>query len=134
MSDPLPALRHFLNRLIPPSELYGTPGAGDELISAQILQTLTSDGARLEPLLQDALDLSGLDLPATLQRLGERHGQALGALIVAMIQCYHRDERVMRSLGMEVRAPFPQGFEMGESDWSLLEPVRSRPRLWRPAS
>jgi hypothetical protein len=52
----------------------------------------------------------------------------------ATVQCYYRDDRVMRSLGMEVRPPFPQGFEVERGDWSLLDPVRSRPPLYRRAS
>jgi hypothetical protein len=41
------------------------------------------------------------------------------------------DDRVMRSLGMEPRPPFPEGFEMGQGDWSLLDPVRARAKLYR---
>jgi hypothetical protein len=35
------------------------------------------------------------------------------------------------SLGMEPRAPFPKGFEVEQGDWSLLDPVRARPKLYR---
>ena len=33
------------------------------------------------------------------------------------------------ALGLEPRAPHPQGYEMGADDWSLLDPVRRRPRF-----
>ncbi len=46
---------------------------------------------------------------------------------------YYRDDRVMRSLDMELRPPFPGGFTVEQGDWSLLDPVRSRPKLWRDA-
>ena len=46
---------------------------------------------------------------------------------------YYRDDRVMRSLGLEPRAPYPKGHEVEPGDWSLLDPVRARPPLWRPA-
>ena len=48
-----------------------------------------------------------------------------------VLQCYYRDDRVMRSLDMEVRPPFPKGFEVEQGDWSLLDPVRARPKLFR---
>ena len=37
----------------------------------------------------------------------------------------------MRSLGMEPRPAFPKGFEVERGDWSLLDPVRARPKLYR---
>ena len=40
----------------------------------------------------------------------------------------------MRSLGLEPRPPYPQGYEVEAGDYdSLLEPVRARGRLWRQA-
>jgi len=48
-----------------------------------------------------------------------------------VLQCYYRDDRVMRSLGLEVRPPFPKGFEVEQGDWSLLDLVRARPKLYR---
>jgi hypothetical protein len=53
-------------------------------------------------------------------------------VIVALVaQRYYRDDRVMRSLGMEARPPFPLGFELQDGDWSLLDPVRARRLLYR---
>jgi len=49
-------------------------------------------------------------------------------------QCYYRDDRVMQSLGMELRPPFPKGFEVEQGDWSLLDPVRARPAFYRRTS
>src|SRR6516162_1999713 len=42
-------------------------------------------------------------------------------------------DRVMRSLGLEPRPPYPKGFEVEQGDWSLLDPVRARPKLYRDA-
>jgi hypothetical protein len=60
-------------------------------------------------------------------------GTSLAALNRVIAQGYYRDDRVMRSLGMEVRAPFPKGFEVEQGDWSLLDPVRARPAFYRRA-
>jgi hypothetical protein len=40
----------------------------------------------------------------------------------------------MQSLGMEVRPPFPKGFEVEQGDWSLLDPVRVRQPFYRRAT
>ena len=37
----------------------------------------------------------------------------------------------MRSLDMEPRPPFPLGYTLEEGDWSLLDPVRARPKFYR---
>ena len=50
-----------------------------------------------------------------------------------ILQCYYRDDRVVRSLGLEPRPPFPKGHTLEQGDWSLLDPVRARPKLWRDA-
>ena len=61
-------------------------------------------------------------------------GQSLIYLERIILQCYYRDDRVMRSLGLEVRPPYPKGFEVEQGDWSLLDPVRARPKLYREIS
>jgi hypothetical protein len=63
--------------------------------------------------------------------LRETGGDALMYLTRIVLQCYYRDDRVMRALGMEIRPPFPKGFEVEQGDWSLLEPVRARPPFFR---
>ena len=54
------------------------------------------------------------------------------AVIVRIVlQCYYRDDRVMRSLGMEPRPPFPLGYAIEASDWSLLEGVKKKGKTYR---
>jgi hypothetical protein len=50
-----------------------------------------------------------------------------------VLLCYYRDDRVMLSLGLEPRAPFPKGHVLEGGDWSLLDPVRARKPFWREA-
>ena len=61
----------------------------------------------------------------------EAGGVQLAALVRVVLLCYYRDDRVMRSLGQEPRAPFPKGHVVEQGDWSLLDPVRKRPRMYR---
>jgi hypothetical protein len=63
----------------------------------------------------------------------ERGGPAVATLSRVILQCYYRDDRVVRSLGLEPRPPFPLGHTLEQGDWSLLDPVRKRARLWRDA-
>jgi len=60
-------------------------------------------------------------------------GAAAATLIRVVLQCYYRDDRVLRSLGLELRAPFPKGYTLEQGDWSLLDPVKARPFMLRRA-
>ncbi len=42
-----------------------------------------------------------------------RAAAAAATLVRVVLQCYYRDDRVLRSLGLELRAPFPQGVRAG---------------------
>jgi len=61
-------------------------------------------------------------------------GRAVDTLTRHILLCYYRDDRVMRSLGIEPRPPFPGGFAVEQGDWSLLDPVKARAPFWRQAS
>jgi hypothetical protein len=61
-------------------------------------------------------------------------GAPAAALTRVVLQCYYRDDRVLRSLGHELRAPFPKGYTLEQGDWSLLDPVKKRPSMWRRTS
>jgi len=76
-------------------------------------------------------DLDAERRDAVAARLREAGGEALMGVSRIIVQCYYRDDRVMQSLGLEARPPFPKGFEVEQGDWSLLDPVRARPRLYR---
>jgi hypothetical protein len=125
--------------MIPASTEYGVPSAADEAIFADILRSFGRDTDHVVTVLRTLDELAGgafadLDAPArdtVATRLRETGGQALMYLNRIILQCYYRDDRVMRSLGMEPRPPFPQGFEVEQGDWSLLDPVRARPKLYR---
>ena len=125
--------------IIPASTEYGVPSAGDEVIFADILGSLGRDAEHVVAVLQTLDTLSGgvfADLDperrdAVATRLREAGGAALTYLTRIVLQCYYRDDSVMRALDMEVRPPFPKGFDLEQGDWSLLDPVRARPKLFR---
>jgi len=133
------SLRCLAEMIIPASAEYGVPGAGDDAIFADILGSFGRDADHVTTVLRTLDTLSGgvfadLDPPgrdAVAARLREAGGEALMRLTRIILQCYYRDDRVMRSLEMEVRPPFPKGFEVEQGDWSLLDPVRARAPFYR---
>jgi len=132
-------LRALAGAIIPPSPTYGVPGADDELIFKDVLGSLERDHddicralAHLATLAGGAFaDLGPERRTVVAAAFREAGGAPLAALVRVVLLCYYRDDRVMRSLGQEPRAPFPKGHVVEQGDWSLLDPVRARPRMYR---
>ncbi len=135
----LRALRCVAGMMIPASARHGVPGADDDTIFDNIVNSMERDAPLVEQALWQLDALGGgvfyqLDLvrrEAAVAALRDAGGATLTALTRVIVQCYYRDDRVMRSLGMEPRPPFPKGFEVEQGDWSLLDPVRARAAFYR---
>ena len=146
----------FAAALIPASEEYNVPSAGDAAIAREVLvaakRAPAAVAAAVKALDEAAVAAHGvgfaeLNEAARARLLGQSnppasHGdmnrvfdpsaQAGQRTLVSIVaQCYYRDDRVLRSLGMEARPPFPKGFEVEQGDWSLLEPVKRRGKLYQ---
>ena len=135
------ALRRLAGLMIPASDTYGVPGADDPVIFADLLASIGAQADAVAQALErlDALaggPFAALDADAQTagaERFRTTRGSGAALLVTLVAQCYYRDDRVMRSLGMEPRPPFPKGFDVTPGDWSQLAPVRARGRLWRDA-
>ena len=129
--------------VIPASADHGTPGADDPDIAADILATARPYHATVADALKqfDSIAAQRYDVPypdleaATRAKivgeLSRSRFAGAGTLVTITAQCYYRDDRVMRSLGMEPRPPFPDGFDVPQGDWSLLDPVRQRGKIYK---
>ena len=132
-------LRALAGFIIPPSTTYDVPGADDEKIFGDILKSLERDRddicralAQLGALAGGAFaDLTAARRAEVATAFREAGGAPLAALVRVVLLCYYRDDRVMRSLGQEPRPPFPKGHVVEQGDWSLLDPVRARPPMYR---
>jgi hypothetical protein len=135
-------LRALAGMMIPASTTYGVPGADDDLIFVDILKSLERDTDAARGALAQLATLSGgafADLPpnrraAVAATFKAKGGAPLFALNRVVLLCYYRDDRVMRALGQEPRSPFPKGHVVEQGDWSLLDPVKARPPMWRKVS
>jgi hypothetical protein len=132
-------LRALAGLIIPPSEAYDVPGADDDKIFGDILRSLERDRDDICRALAHLAALAGgsfadlgperrAEVAAMFRETG---GTPLTALVRVVLLCYYRDDRVMRSLGQEPRPPFPKGHVVEQGDWSLLDPVRARPPMYR---
>lgn len=134
-------LRVVSAMMIPASAEYGVPSADDGAVQADILATLGRDTQRVGEALDHLARLAGTRLAqldqarrdAVAKEFRTTGGTAAATLIRVVLQCYYRDDRVLRSLGLELRPPFPKGHALEQGDWSLLEPVKARPSMWRRA-
>ena len=125
--------------IVPASTEYNVPGADDAAIQADMLATLGRDTAMVREALDHLARLAGQPLAsldaarrdAVAKQFRASGGAAAATLTRVVLQCYYRDDRVLRSLGLELRPPFPKGYELEQGDWSLLDAVKARPSTLR---
>jgi hypothetical protein len=131
-------LRRLAGFMVPASAESGVPGADDAAI-ADIVRSLDRDRDDVRAALVMLREIAGNDFAgldeskaeAAAMTLLSREGPTMAALGRALLQCYYRDDRVMRALGLEPRPPYPKGHVLEQGDWALLDVVRGRPRMWR---
>ncbi len=132
-------LRCLAGFMVPADAAYGVPGADDETIFADIVRSLGRDREAVRAALAMLQQIAGGDFcgmdaekaeAAAMALLG-RDDPTVKALGRAVLQCYYRDDRVLRSLRIAPVAPFPGGRLLEQGDWSLLEAIRGRPQMWR---
>ena len=133
------ALGKIAGTMVPADTALGMPGADDPLILDDIVRSLGRD----LPLVREALVAISAKSGGTFADRGVDAREALinewypggggpaAALGRVIVGAYYRDDRVLRVLGHEARAPFPKGYVLEQGDWSLLDVVRKRPTLWR---
>jgi hypothetical protein len=134
-------LRVIAAMMIPASAEYDVPGADDAAIQSEIVATLGRDTYPVTEALDHLARLAGqplAELDAGRRDAVVKEFRAIGAVAVStlvrvVVQCYYRDDRVLRSLGLELRAPYPKGYTLEQGDWSLLDQVKTRPSMWRRA-
>jgi hypothetical protein len=135
-------LRAIAGVMIPESREFAVPGADDPAIQADICATLGRDTEQVREALDQLARLAGQPLAGldptrreeVATELRGKGGAAVATLSRVVLQCYYRDDRVVRSLGLEPRPPYPKGHALEDGDWSLLDPVRGRPPMWRRAA
>lgn len=132
-------LRRLAGFMVPADAAYGVPGADDEKIFADIVRSLGRDKSAVCAALANLCEIAGGEFHSmdpntaeiTAMTLLGRSDPVVLALGRAVLQCYYRDERVLRALGLDTHPPFPKGRILEQGDWSLLDAVRGKPRMWR---
>jgi hypothetical protein len=137
-------LRAIAAMMIPASAEFAVPAADDPAIFADIERSLGRDASVVATALDTLAAMAALSGGAFADFGAERRGaiaaswraepgSQAGTVVRVILQSYYRDDRVVRSLGLEARPPFPQGNVLEGGDWSLLDHVRARPPTWRQA-
>ena len=124
--------------VIPEDVSLALPGANDPAIMAIVLDKIAEQFAErvragIAQLLAE-MDPKSLSPEALLDFLegDARFRSFLQMLTIAVMQGYYQDSRVLESLGLASRPPFPAGHDVATGDWSLLDPVKGRAPFYRP--
>ena len=119
------------------------PSAADDAIVEEILRELekraTVVARGLDHLVMITTDtgeikftqLDTKDQMALIDRLRHEDPEFLRCFETVVAACYYRDDRVLRAHGLTTGAPFPNGRAVAPTDWTLLDPVRTRKPFFR---
>lgn len=119
------------------------PSAADPLIMTAIINTLGDDNSLVVLALTTLDELSNEKYQRSFARLDpaqqavliegfkSSHTELVQLIQYHTVSNYYQDDRVMRALGLEARPPHPGGYDVEPTDWSLLDPVRSREKIYR---
>ncbi len=131
----------LLDTMIPVNEAICAPSAGSEEIVNDVIASISSDASKhLVELLKElngstpGMTFEQSDFDArweaftNIERDKPHIVRLLGGIL---LQCYYRNDQVLESLGLEARSPFPSGHEVEQGDWSLLDPVKARGKIYR---
>jgi hypothetical protein len=136
-------MRDFLDLVIPPSEDEKMPGAGTLGLSADLADAIIAD-ARFAPLVEaglqavqdaaivrDSAGFSELSPEARLEVVESQlmaHPALMNGITSHLYLAYYQHPAVLEGLGEPARPPFPEGFEVEETDPKLLDALRERAR------
>ncbi|MFT4714178.1 MAG: hypothetical protein ACJAVI_006020 [Candidatus Azotimanducaceae bacterium] len=112
------------------------PAASDPQVLATILEKAANFRVRLKEGIEiigseiEVLDTASEQILDQLER-NPRLRSFSRILTIVIMQSYYQDPRVLDSLGLASRPPFPLGHEVPEGDWSLLDTVKKRAPFYR---
>jgi hypothetical protein len=112
------------------------PSAADPELFKDILSRLSAHESVLKPALAILATLSLKKLAASEQvALINQHRESYSTFFQIfesqVIQAYYANSIVLTSLGVNAPSPYPGGYDVQETDWSLLDPVRGREPFYR---
>jgi hypothetical protein len=139
-------LTALLDELVPARPEVDLPGAGGLQLADAVANAAAGNPA-LASVLADTLaqlaesatprggasfaELVPEDRRAALDELAARAPGHLPALCFLTFAAYYQEPRVLAALGHPARPPYPLGYEVPPTDFSLLDAVRRRAPFYR---
>ncbi len=146
MADDKNILTLILDELIPPSGDGRLPGAGALGIAADVEAAVKATPA-LAPVIQGGVSaleglsrardaggfvaLSRSERVAVLHEIEGADPAFVPTLLMLAYVGYYGNDRVVAMLKPDANPPHPRGYEVEPDDTTLLDPVRSRGKLYR---
>lgn len=146
MAEDKNILALILDELIPPSEDGRLPGAGALGVAADVEAAVKATPA-LAPVIQGGVSaleglsrarnaegfgaLSRTERLAVLHELEGADPVFVPTVMMLAYVAYYGNDRVVAALKPDTHAPHPRGYEVEPDDTALLDPVRSRGKLYR---
>ena len=139
---PAHTVEFLLDSLLPGSEAHGMPALSELDFAAYlehcrgsgILETLVGILEQEAPIRhgRSFVLLGDQEKLSLLERIRKQHLRVFNELVTPAFQYYYHHPRVLQALGAGSTPPFPDGNSLPDGDFSLLETVYERGRIFRP--
>ena len=136
--DERSTLSSLLDELLPARDDGRLPAAGALGLADGVGAAIRT--SRMRPAISAALaDLAAEGFPslpspekrARLEALAKAAPAVFQPLLAHAYGAYYTHPSVIDAIGLLPRPPFPEGYEVPATDFSLLDPVRRRTKLYR---
>lgn len=119
------------------------PSAAEPAIISVIIEKLSAEKATVNDALRLLETLAQQDYQVGFSSLSVAQRQALIELMrkqapafiqllqLNVISNYYQNPAVLSALGVRAEAPYPGGYTVAETDWSILDPVRKRDPFYK---
>ena len=137
-------LRCFCNTILPGDQELGLPEGSDVNMERYLqehgLNQRMSEYLELINVISvEDYECSFVDLNAeyrfkTVEKSRRKNNRLAAEMIVHCLKAYYTHTSVLKAISAGSVPPFPEGNYISEPDWSLLEPVYERGRIFRETS
>ena len=134
-------LNKILNLIIPPSKNRKMPGAADvgflnyaqkeyhlHWIREGLINIIEESHNKYG---QEFSEISSSVQKQLIDKLRRRFPQFFNRLTAQLMYCYYQHDDVLKVIGLEARAPFPEGYRLEDDDLSLLEQVYLSGKIYK---
>ncbi len=103
----------------------------DEVVTRGIVALENLADNQYEKYESSCSELSTIELGSLIDSLRSQEPVFVQLLQMHIVTSYYQNDKVLEVLGVAAGAPYPKGYDIAATDWSILDPVRARKPFYK---